>query len=143
MNRCTTFTDLIRESVKRINDSSYIDQYKSFSKDIRKNTTHHGNEIPDKHNDKELEYGEAVYIGGNQHTQPVYYKGEYVGQVYTETPFSAFKDVIEEHRFPDIEKDDSQDFTDWKSFRDYDEAFKYVKRNFEKLVEIAQNANWD
>lgn len=125
--------------------------YESIMKDVARVVKHRLNE-----NDSadEFEYIEPQDLGRGRHRQTIVYNGREVGYLIMKE--KNFLTPIEEiYMIPDVEfgldipeergglLPDKDGWIDFKRFTDYDEAFAYVKQNFDEVVDLFERGDYD
>lgn len=89
---------------------------------------------------KEFLYSEPYYLAPNHTHQKIFLDGNEIGYLST---FSAnFLDEIHETWYlPEGFEDEN--WIAFKQFSDYNEALNYAVENYDKLVYLVANGDWD
>lgn len=92
----------------------------------------------------EFTFSDSKEMKPGLHQQRVFYNGELVGFLSTREK-NPLAPLEEYYHIPDVNKGiDDQGFIDFKVFKDNDEAaLAYTKENFEQIVYLIKNGDWD
>lgn len=95
-------------------------------------------------NSEEFTFGDSKEMKPGIHQQQIFYNNELVGFLNTREK-NPLAPLEEYYHIPDVNKGiDDQGFIDFKIFKDNDEAaLAYTKENFEQIVYLIKNGNWD
>lgn len=100
----------------------------------------------------EFEYGETEDLGQGRHRQIIYLNGKEIGFLITRE--KNFMVPLEEvYVLPDVEegmsepteglRDGAEGWIEFKTFEDYDEAFRYATENFGEIAHLFEFGDWD
>lgn len=102
-------------------------------------------------NEFEFIYSDSVDLGRGRHRQEIMYKGKAVGYLLS-IEKNWFAPIEELYILPDIDYglqegenllEGKKGWIDFVRFDNYDEAFKYVTENFEKLAYLYEFGDYD
>ena len=91
----------------------------------------------------EFEYSDSIHTGCGRHRQVIIYRGKEIGYLITKEK-NPFVPLEEHYMLPDVDyglQDGWIDFKGWLD--DYDGAFAYAVENFERLVYLFENGDYD
>jgi hypothetical protein len=130
----TKLADSLSGLVKESFHSPYRNRLRS--RNLRYNRRYRINESLED----EFEYGESYECGRGCHQQDILYRGKYVGILrYVEKRIT----FDETYLIPDVEYGIKDGDGFLITFSDYDDAFNYVKQNFDEIAYIMRNADFD
>jgi len=95
-------------------------------------------------NSEEFTFGDSKEMKPGIHQQQIFYNNELVGFLNTREK-NPLAPLEEYYHIPDVDAGiDEQGFIDFKIFKDDDEsALAYTKANFDQIVYLIKNADWD
>lgn len=102
------------------------------------------NNNDDSYEDNEFTFSDTKEIGPGKHQQQVFYNGEFVGFLSTRER-NPLAPIEEYYHIPDVDYGiDNNGFIDFKIFKDKEEeALSYTRENFNKIVYLIKNGDWD
>lgn len=99
----------------------------------------------------EFDFSVSYDLGKGRHRQEVFYKGKGVGFLITRE-INLFTPLVETYYIPDVEYGMQESnatlpgkngWIEFKRFNNDVEALTYVKNNFEDIVFLYANGDWD
>lgn len=86
---------------------------------------------------------EAPMSGRGRHRQTIIYKGQEVGYLVTKEKGNPFSMIEEIYMLPDVDYGIRDGWIDFVRFADYDEALSYARANFDELVRLFSEGDYD
>ena len=95
-------------------------------------------------NSDEFTFSDSKDMKPGLHQQQVFYNGEFVGFLNTRER-NPLAPLEEYYHIPDVDYGiDNNGFIDFKIFKDKEEeALSYTRENFDKIVYLIKNGDWD
>lgn len=92
---------------------------------------------------EEFQYGIPRYIRPNKVHQEILLNGEPIG--FLSTYSANVFDIIHERYFiPDVDFGmENGRWIEFKEFTSYDDAFRYASENYEEVVRLYRDGDWD
>lgn len=120
--------------VVKLTESKLNEMIKSIMEEILNNNTENS----------EFTFSDSKEMKPGLHQQRVFYNGEFVGFLSTRER-NPLAPIEEYYHIPDVDYGiDNNGFIDFKIFKDDDEAaLAYTKENFEQIVYLIKNGDWD